>query len=80
MTEHESYEQWHREGLARAAQDCANRPGFIEDFNRLTGCNFGPHCTPEDTDSQAFMAFVDQAIWSWTVQTMEKAIDEAESN
>jgi hypothetical protein len=70
----------YRAVTARACYECANRPGFIEEFNRLTGCYFGPHCSPEDADSQAFMAFVDKFIWSYTVREMEKAIDQAESN
>jgi hypothetical protein len=80
MTKQEAYEQWYRDGLARAMSDCASKPGFIEHFNRLTGSNFGPHCVPGDADSLAFMTFVDDYVWSWTVKEMDKAVAEAELN
>jgi hypothetical protein len=40
MDDREVYEAWYREQLARCCEESANTPGFVQDFNRLTGCHF----------------------------------------
>jgi hypothetical protein len=79
MDAREVYDQWYREQLARCCEESANTPGFVAQFNRLTGCDFSPASTPESEDSQQFIAFVDEHIWSAVVDSMWKAL-EAESN
>jgi hypothetical protein len=79
MDDREVYENWYREQLARSCQECANQPGFIAQFNRLTGCDFSPASTPDSPDSQQFIAFVDEHIWRPVCDSMWKAL-EAELN
>jgi hypothetical protein len=79
MDDREVYEAWYREQLARCCEESANTPGFVQDFNRLTGCHFSPASTPDSSDSQQFIMFVDKYIWSAVADAMWKAL-EAESN
>jgi hypothetical protein len=79
MDDQEVYEQWYRDGLARCCEESVHKPGFIEQFNRLTGCHFGPSSTPDSSDSQQFITFVDKYFWSAVTDAMWKAF-EAESN
>jgi hypothetical protein len=79
MDDQEIYEQWYRDGLAKCCGESANKPGFVQRFNELTGCDFGPASTPDDEDSQQFIMFVDKYIWSAVADAMWKAL-EAESN
>jgi hypothetical protein len=79
MDDREVYEQWYRDQLARCCRETANTPGFVEQFNRLSGCNFSPASTPDSADSEQFVMFVDEYIWRPVCDSMWKAL-EAESN
>jgi hypothetical protein len=79
MDDREVYEQWYRAQLERCCEETANTPGFVEQFNRLTGCHFGPASTPDSADSQQFITFVDEHIWRPVCDSMWKAL-EAELN
>jgi hypothetical protein len=79
MTEQEIDDEWYRDGLAKAAHACANQPGFLAQWNRLTGYALTPEPSPGSEAAQAFLRFVDEHIWSHTVKAMARAID-AESN
>jgi hypothetical protein len=79
MNDQERYVQWYREELTRCCEESANKPGFVERFNHLTGCHFSPESTVDDEDSQQFVMFVDKYIWSAVADAMWKALA-AESN
>jgi hypothetical protein len=79
MDDLDVYEEWYREQLARCCEESANTPGFVQEFNRLTGCDVSPMSTPESSDSQQFIALVDEHIWRLVADAMWKAL-EAESN
>ena len=63
----------------RAFVDClyesANTPGFVEIFNRLTGCHLTPQSAPDSADARTFVAFV--ARWVWQPWLDALARDEA---
>ena len=60
--------------------ECVKQPGFIQEFNRLTGCRFGQsltrkpiermiddacgHSGESDDDTRLFIAFVYEFVWS----------------
>jgi hypothetical protein len=79
MDDREIYEAWYKEQLTRCCEEAANTPGFVQRFNELTGCDFSPTFTPDSSDSQQFIAFVDEHIWRPTTDAMWKALT-AESN
>lgn len=79
MEDQDVYEAWYRAGLAKCCEESANKPGFVEQFNRLTGCHFGPDSSPDSADSQEFILFVQKYIWIAVVDSMWKA-HQSESN
>jgi hypothetical protein len=59
MTDHVMY----RKGLAQCLRDCAITPGFVDEFNAITGLQFGLDSAPDSVDAQAFAVVVDAYIW-----------------
>jgi hypothetical protein len=49
--------------FADCLYECGNTPGFVEHFNRLTGCHLTPQSAPDSHDAQEFAAFVDEYVW-----------------
>jgi hypothetical protein len=49
--------------FAECVMECSNTPGFVEQFNRLSGHQLSPRSTPESPDAQAFAEFVYRHVW-----------------
>jgi hypothetical protein len=49
--------------FAQCLADVASAPGFIAQFNRLTGYNLRDDSSPESEDCLAFALFVEKYIW-----------------
>jgi hypothetical protein len=56
------------DGLATYMHRCANTPGFVDEFNQLTGLQFGPDSAPDSVDTQVFCAFVDKYVYRPVLQ------------
>jgi hypothetical protein len=49
--------------FAECVLECSHTPGFVEQFNRLSGHQLSPRSAPESPDAQAFADFVYRYVW-----------------
>jgi hypothetical protein len=65
--------------FADCLYECANTPGFVALFNRLSGHHLTPQSAPGSVDAQAFADFVDAYVWQPLLAFVARA-EAAEEN